>query len=122
MVVGRWGEGKMEVVLALIIGCAVASVVFVLGRAFIGSGSVSEKVQDLPEFLSSASESLAEAVSDADKTINQTEPARRAEPLLEHPPAIEPKKVRRASAAKKATPTRRRKTTGRPVPGVNVVQ
>jgi hypothetical protein len=116
------GEIPMEVILALIIGCAVASVVDVLGRAFVGSASA--KLQRRPEFSLSSGTTIPAAVSGAVLTIDQGETALGAE-LLPEPEAIEsPKKARKKSGAKsqlKSTPhSRRRKTAVRP--SVNIVQ
>jgi hypothetical protein len=114
------GGREMEIVLALIIGCAVASVVFVLGRAFVGSESASDTLQQLPPFLHS--DNASAAVSDTVVTIDQTAKAHGAEPLPEQ--AIEaPKRGRKKSSAMKtASSSRRRKRPGTATPRVNVVQ
>jgi hypothetical protein len=111
----------MDIVLALVIGLSVACVVFMLGRALVGSGSASEKVQHRPGFLHSTGESpvaVTEAVVDQAETAQPSEPIR--EQVIE-PPIIEPpKKARKSSTARKSTPGSRRRKTA--VPGAKVVQ
>jgi hypothetical protein len=106
----------MEVVLALIIGLAVACVIFVLGRAFVGSGPAPDK---LP-------------TSDSAKIVDEATAAG-AVSLLDHRDISEaPKKIseapKKAAArsqedAVKAPPRpRRRKARKATVPGPDVVQ
>jgi hypothetical protein len=103
----------MEVVLALVIGLAVACVVFVLGRVFVGSGSAPDK---LP-------------TSDSAKIVDEAKAAG-AVSLLDHRDIGEaPKKISERAAVRsqedavKAPPRpRRRKARKATVPGPDVVQ
>jgi len=91
----------MEIVLALIIGLAVACVVFILGRAFVGSRRASDQMQHQPELSISASAVRPDAASDALMSIvDETETVRTAEPIPHHRDVAKaPKKARKPSAA-----------------------
>jgi len=108
----------MEIVLALIIGLAVACVVFILGRAIVGSGSASDHQ---PELSISASAGRPDAASDAvNSIVDETETVRAAEPVPDHRDVMKaPKKARKPSAARSQedaakTPRRRRRKTNKP--------
>ena len=117
----------MEIVLALMIGLAVACVVFILGRTFVGSGSAPDR-QHQPELSVSASAGRPDAASDAVKNIlDETETVRTAEPIPDQRDVIKtPKKARKPSAAPsqgdaaKTSPRRRRKTNKPTAPATEV--
>ena len=111
----------MEIVLALIIGLAVACVVFILGRVFVGSGRASDQIKHQPELSISASVVRPDAASDALKGIvDETETVRTAEPAPHHQDVAKaPRKARKPSAAgaqegAAKTPGLRRRKANRP--------
>jgi hypothetical protein len=121
MEVGRnlgWEPILMEIGLALIIGLAVACVVFILGRAFVGSGTARDQMQHQPGLSISASADRPGAASDTAKSIvAETETAPTAEPVPDHQAVTKAsRKARKPSAARsqgdvaKRPPRRRQKT------------
>jgi len=108
----------MEIGLASIIGLAVACVVFILGRAFVGSGTARDQMQHQPEFSISASAGDHGAASDtANSIVAETETAPAAEPVPDHQAVTKAsRKARKPSAARsqegvaKRPPRRRQKT------------
>jgi hypothetical protein len=116
-----WGRAFCtEFVLALIIGLAVAGVVFVLGRTFAVSGRAAGQVQYQPELLISTSVS-PDTASDATKSIvHEAERERTAEPVPPHRDVQKaPRKPRKQSAGRSQedaakTPPRRRRKTNKP--------
>jgi hypothetical protein len=103
----------MEIVLALIIGLAVGCVVFILGRAFVGSGRASDLMQHQPELSISASAGRPDTAGDAVKSIvDETETVRTAKPVPDR--NVTTKKARKPPAARAqegaAKTPRRRKT------------
>ena len=111
----------MEIGLALIIGLAVACVVFILGRAFVGSGTARDQMPHQPGPSISASADRPGAASDTAKSIvDETERARTAEPVPDHQAVAKAsRKARKPSAARsqegvEKTPRRRRQKTNTP--------
>jgi hypothetical protein len=107
----------------LIIGLAVACVVFILGRAFVGSGTARDQMQHQPGLSISASAGDHGAASDTVKSIvAETEAAPTAEPAPDHQPVTRAsRKARKPSAARSQeqegvvkTPRRRRQKTNTP--------
>src|SRR5260370_31854033 len=75
----------MEIGLTLIIGLAVACIVFILGRAFVGSGTARDRMQHQPGLSISAGADRPGAASDTVKSIvAETETAPTAEPVPDH--------------------------------------
>jgi hypothetical protein len=89
----------MEIVLALIIGLAVACAVFLLGRVLVGSGSASDQLHR-PELAISASASAVAAANPLENLVDETETAREAEPVSDPRGIKAPKKARRPSIAR----------------------
>jgi hypothetical protein len=115
----------MEIVLASTIGLAVACVVFVVGRTFIGSRSISEQAPqpDSSLFANASPHEADETVQNLDHVT-----AHPAEPVSQPLEITPPRKARKPSTALsqvavKAPRSRRtrkaRKTT---VPGTDAVQ
>jgi hypothetical protein len=111
----------MEIGLALIIGLAVACVVFILGRAFVGSGTARDQMQHQPGLSISASADRPGAASDTVKNIvDETERARPGEAIPDHQAVTKAsRKARKPSAARSQesvvkTPRRRRQKTNKP--------
>ena len=92
----------MEIGLASIIGLAVACVVFILGRAFVGSGTARDQMQHQPGLSISASAGDHGAASDTVKSIvAETETAPAAEPVPDHQAVTKAsRKARKPSAAR----------------------
>jgi hypothetical protein len=104
----KLGGHLMEIVLALIIGLAVACAVVLLGRVLVGSGSASDQPHR-PEVAIPASVSAVAAANPLENVVVETETAREAKPVsdppdmepVSDPPDIKaPKKARRASIAR----------------------
>jgi hypothetical protein len=105
----------------LIIGLAVACVVFILGRAFVGSGTARDQMQHQPGLSISASADRPGAASDTVASIvAETETASTAEPVPDHQAATKAsRKARKPAAARSQedvvkTPRRRRQKTNKP--------
>jgi hypothetical protein len=101
----------MEIVLALIIGLAVACAVVLLGRVLVGSGSASDQLHR-PELSISASASAVAAANPLENLVDETETARQAEPMSDPRDIKAPKKARRPSIAR--SQEHRAKTARRP--------
>ena len=114
----------MEIVLAVIIGLAVASVVFVFGRVLVGT---SDPALRRSELSNSGGSRDAVSVFPA-MHIQEAEPAGTPAVLSESQEVTAPKKARKPSAARAedsvrvARRPRRRKTGDTTVPGSDVVQ
>jgi hypothetical protein len=113
----------MEIVLAVIIGLAVASIVFVFGRILVGTSEPAPRRSEL-----SNSGGSPDAVSVQAMHIQEAEPASSPAVLSESQEVTAPKKARKPSSAraedtvKVARRPRRRKTGDATAPGSDVVQ
>jgi hypothetical protein len=124
---GSLGGGPilMEIVLALIVGLAVAGVVFALGRFLFASKNSCDLVSPQPE-PSISNSAAPSAANEEVRTVNEFEKAANlTAPLSERQGMKRSKSARRTPAAQPQDPAtalprpRRRKTT---VPGPDVVQ
>jgi hypothetical protein len=115
----------MEIMLALTIGLAVACVVFVVGRTFIGSRSVSEQALQ-PEsslFVVASPNGAGETVENLDQVT-----ASPAEPVSQRLEITPPRKARKPAttlsqdAVKAPRSPRTRKARKTTVPGTDAVQ
>ena len=113
----------MEIVLAVIIGLAVASIVFVFGRVLVGTSDPALRRSEL-----SNSGGSPDAFSVPAMHIQEVEPASSPAVLSENQEGTALKKARKPSAARAedsvrvARRPRRRKTGDTTVPGSDVVQ
>ena len=116
----------MEIVLALMIGLAVACVVFICGRMLMGPRTASDQVDEQPP-LSLFPGATADPVGDAIKNDHETAVVDAPAPVSEPREITAPRKVRKKSAArsddaKVASRPRGRRTKETTVPGSDAVQ